>query len=300
MSDLAEFGFERKRGVVWVCDIEKSSKALNDNVSAAQLEEFLPRLYWVSVLAVKASGGHFIKWTGDGFLAWYDCPLHRELGDVASRVMQAAYYLTTLVNVTKLGAVGPHKTAISHAITYEQDALAIRITHTDKHESLDLIGRAVVLAFRMTGIAKNFPRIATHREVYEALDSSQTVGYKFSRLKQNSDLIAKRFKGERWGTNGVYVSVSKTNRATSVHTTYRHVKRVVTSVESQTARAESFSDVFFALMESGPDWCIQAAEDYGKFVRDELLGSLKNLLPVLEKAAKEKKRPVQKEPNKCS
>jgi class 3 adenylate cyclase len=79
MPEFKEFKFSRSRGIVWVCDIVNSSKYLNDNESADDLEEFLQRSYWAAAIIVEAAGGGFIKWTGDGFLAWLETPLHREL-----------------------------------------------------------------------------------------------------------------------------------------------------------------------------------------------------------------------------
>jgi class 3 adenylate cyclase len=71
---IESFEFERSRGIVWVCDLSKSSTFLNDNDTASALESFLPRLYWASAMTVEAAGGRFIKWTGDGFLAWFETP----------------------------------------------------------------------------------------------------------------------------------------------------------------------------------------------------------------------------------
>jgi class 3 adenylate cyclase len=102
MTEIKKFEFERSRGIIWACDLVKSSKFLNDNESADTLEEFLPRLYWTSVIAVEAAGGQFIKWTGDGFLAWFETPLHRLISEKTSNVFRAAYLMTTLVNITQL------------------------------------------------------------------------------------------------------------------------------------------------------------------------------------------------------
>ena len=46
------FAFERGRGVVWVCDIQNSSKYLNDNELAAAIEDYLPRLHWLGKVVV--------------------------------------------------------------------------------------------------------------------------------------------------------------------------------------------------------------------------------------------------------
>lgn len=56
-----DFSFARKRGVVWVCDIAGSSRYLNDDASAQDLEDFLPRLYRTAAIMVEAAGGEFIK-----------------------------------------------------------------------------------------------------------------------------------------------------------------------------------------------------------------------------------------------
>jgi class 3 adenylate cyclase len=68
-SANAGFTFQRSRGLVWVCDLANSTRALNDDASVDALEEFIPRLYWTSMQAVEAIGGLFVKWAGDGFLA---------------------------------------------------------------------------------------------------------------------------------------------------------------------------------------------------------------------------------------
>ena len=77
------FTFERGRGVVWVCDIQNSSRFLNDDESVQAMEQFFPRLHWLGKVAVDAAGGRFVKWTGDGFLAWFPIELYRELGPQA-------------------------------------------------------------------------------------------------------------------------------------------------------------------------------------------------------------------------
>ena len=65
MKDTS-FTFNRQRGVVWVCDIERSSRLLNDNESVEAIEEYLPRLHWLAKVSASAADGNFVKWTGDG------------------------------------------------------------------------------------------------------------------------------------------------------------------------------------------------------------------------------------------
>jgi class 3 adenylate cyclase len=75
MQDLQPFTFERSKGIVWVCDLAESSSYLNTNISAEDIENFIPRFYYVSKLIVEAYGGEFLKWTGDGFLCFFEFEL---------------------------------------------------------------------------------------------------------------------------------------------------------------------------------------------------------------------------------
>ena len=94
---------------------------------------------------VEAAGGEFIKWTGDGFLAWFDVPLHRDLKKIASTVFEAAFHLTLFVNITQLGVASVKKFKLRHGVAYEKDALVTTIKSEDGATLTDLIGRDVVL-----------------------------------------------------------------------------------------------------------------------------------------------------------
>lgn len=61
------FSFHRSRGLVWVCDLADSSKRLNDNATAAELETFLPRLHWLGMVIVEAAGGDLPEVDGRWF-----------------------------------------------------------------------------------------------------------------------------------------------------------------------------------------------------------------------------------------
>src|SRR5207244_9585728 len=76
MAVVHKFEARRSRGIVWVCDIESSSKYINSNESAEALELFLQRFLFLSLIFVEAAGGGFIMWTGDGFLAWFETSLY--------------------------------------------------------------------------------------------------------------------------------------------------------------------------------------------------------------------------------
>src|SRR5205807_9573897 len=104
MAVVHKFEARRSRGIVWVCDIESSSKYLNSNESAEALELFLQRFLFLSLIFVESAGGGLIRWTGDGFLAWLETPLHRTLGVIASELFNAAWMLSFSVNVAQLCA----------------------------------------------------------------------------------------------------------------------------------------------------------------------------------------------------
>jgi class 3 adenylate cyclase len=284
MAELEKFEFDRSRGVVWVCDLANSSKYLNDNQSADNLEQFLPRLYWIASMTVAAAGGKFIKWTGDGFMAWFETELYRNIGKHANAVFNAAQFLSLMINSTQLGLNPQRKFKIRHGIAYEQDALLIRITYKGGHESLDLIGRAVVLAFRISGIAAIFPGIVTQKELVAASDEYDKGRHKFMKWQPESKEKLKYFKGERWGTESIYVSSNKM-RLPSHKSILREAKQAVEKAEGLKPTADDrmqFAEQLLARMANGPEWCREVINDYLKFVKNDLLGNLKAIVSFLE------------------
>ena len=193
------FTFDRGRGVVWVCDIQKSSRFLNDNESVRAIEEYLPRLHWLGKVAVTAAGGHFVKWTGDGFLAWFPIALHRDLSSQAARAIQIAREITLINNITGLGIEGNTRFRLKHGLTVEHDALLTKV-HDENGEYFDLIGRSVVLAFRLAGMKVHFPGIVTTREIVEETTGENLSSIKFKKVNLSADERLRYFKGDRWGT----------------------------------------------------------------------------------------------------
>ena len=285
MANPPKFEFGRSQGVVWVCDVAGSSSRLNSENGAEDTEEFLPRLYWLAVLVVESAGGKFIKWTGDGFLAWFETPLQRDIKRVACRCLEAAWQLTMYVNVTQLGLKPQRTFKIRHGMTYEHDALLTKIIHPGGFESLDLIGRAVVLAFRISGMTANFPGIVAHRDIVEAT-AHATDGFSlpFRKWTPTSEEKLKFFKGEKWGTNALYSSVAKKPRPCSKNTVLKHAKLAIQKVEKQPdgdARY-AFSKSLAEGMLAGPKWCQKVAADYARYIVEDLLGSVKKAVDVLE------------------
>ncbi len=155
----------RDRGVLWVCDISSSSSFINSDDLAEHIEAFLPRLHWVSSLAIQAIHGEFIQWTGDGFIAWFPLEVERQLGRTCNRILEAIWHFTAFINITQLCVDSPRPFRIRHGLTYEPDALVTLTTHQDGHVSKIISGRNVVLAFRISGVEADFPNVATQQKI---------------------------------------------------------------------------------------------------------------------------------------
>jgi class 3 adenylate cyclase len=283
-----EDGFEfrrRAKGVVWVCDIVDSSKYLNDDEFVDNMEMYLPRVHWTAVTLVRAAGGEFIKWTGDGFLAWFEMELHRELERKVADVLMAAWHLTVLNNITRLGVPTPAAFRLRHGITLEQDALRSSITYPGGHRSLDLIGRSVVLAFRLAGIRANFPSVVVQGDIAQAQENGPFNAITFKHWHPTEADHLRYFKGETWGTNTLYVSAGS---ARPSNANLHFLERVKKTIEAATgrapvdARAKAFALDFATKLQEGPAWASRAFEEYVQFLMHELLAGAENLVAAME------------------
>lgn len=287
-----DFEFERARGIVWVCDMPNSSANLNDDSTVDALEEFIPRLYWIGLQMVESAGGTFVKWTGDGFLAWFELPLERDLGKQLSAIFNAIWHLTALVNVTQLGVKAPRKFRVRHGVTYEPDAQLIKVRHADDHESLDLIGRSVVLAFRLSGMSARFPGIVTEAKLYKAYSGfGGTIYFRKRNITANDRL--KFFKGQRLGTDTIYATADRISRPKALRSVVKQVREAIDHVkelQDDDSLVSSFTEALFERLLSGPDWAKEVMEDQRRWVMDDLLGSLINVLPILEDQLNEKSK----------
>lgn len=281
------FTFSRHRGAVWVCDIAKSSQFLNDNESVESIEQYLPRLHWLAKAAVNASGGDFVKWTGDGFLAWFPINLHRELGIKLMNIINMIEQLTIINNTTNLGVNGKNKFRLKHGLTVEHDALVTTVfDENGKHH--DLIGRAVVLAFRLAEMKASFPGIVTQKEVLEALNKENKLRINFKKLNLNSDEILKYFKGDKWGTRSLYSSANRPPRRRTAGAVLRQAKRAIADAEKPATIDDEPNLVireFMKDLQSGPSWTQEVLRDYVAFVREDLLETLKVVVNALESSS---------------
>jgi class 3 adenylate cyclase len=288
MAKDVPFIFRRARGIVWVCDIADSTKYLNDDETVAAIEEFLPRFYWLARVMVRAAGGEFIKWTGDGFLAWFETPLYREMPARVRSLLYIISHITIFTNVTNLGVTTPKKFKMRHGVTYEQDALMTTLTHASGQESTDIIGRAVVLAFRLSGRPAHFPGVVTQREVIKGKDS---IPYPISFVpwRPTAEERLKYFKGEKWGINNLCVSEKRKPPNASLRTMVRRLKQRIAKAETpglveDAGYQRKIVEHFIRDILDGPDWARAALMEYGRFAKEDLLGSAKNLVKIVEEA----------------
>lgn len=286
MTETEVFDFRRARGIVWVCDIVQSSKYLNDNTTTDAFELFLPRLHWLAMTVVRATGGIFIKWTGDGFLAWFETPLIRQMGEQVSAILYALWQLTAIVNVTKLGVESEATFLISHGIAFEQDALLTRITHLSGHQELDIIGRSVVLAFRLSGVHAAFPSVVTQREIAIAARDKDRDAITFTSWRPTTEERLRYFKGEKFGTANLYKSIERKPPRVSTRALLRNAKTIVAELDNSAPEIDSphlrFSKELVLKMNDGPEWAKDVLATYGGYVQDDLLGAVKKVVQFLE------------------
>lgn len=280
MQRFRRFEYERKRGIVWVCDVVQSSKYLNSNETVDDIEAYLPRLYWVSTNIVNAFGGKFIKWTGDGFLAWFETPLDRNKIEQAEIVYKAAWHLSFLNNVTQLALSPKKKFKIRHGISYEKDALLIKIYKDQEKFDLDLIGRAVVLAFRLSGIKTDFPGIVTEREI---VSNKSDYGV-FKQWEPNETDIFKYFKGEEHGVDSIYVSTEKKFEKLDLPSLTEKTNKTLEDLRNPVNKDETeHISNFIELMKDGPEWCQEIIDLETKFITEQLVESLEKVSQLLER-----------------
>lgn len=278
------FSFNRSRGIIWVCDVENSSNFLNNNETADFIEEYLPRLHWIARKIAESTGGKFIKWTGDGFLVWFECKLHRERGTAAKKAFEAAWYLSILSNVTKLGLDKNVTIKIRHGITFEEDALVTMINEKNNH-SIDLLGRAVVLAFRLSGIPVQFPGIVTQRDLVTESKKYNSFVQNFEKLIFTPDELNKYFKGEKWSTKSIFATSMITKRKTGTRSILKNVKTVVNKADGliELSEEDKGRSDYLKGLNDGPEWVTLMMNSFEKFLRDDLYKQLKDIVPLFEK-----------------
>ncbi len=273
--------------MIWVCDISKSSSYINSDDLAEAFEAFLPRLHWVSSLAIDALGGEFIQWTGDGFIAWFPLEVERLLGRTCNRILEAIWHFSAFVNITQLCVEAARPFRIRHGLTYEPDALVTRTTHqTSGHVSKIISGRNVVLAFRLSGVESDFPNVATHSRIEQAVSVRTQRLVNLRRWVLSDDQHLKHFKGEKMGTAGLFVSGRAKLSPPRADAWAARAESLITRADSSRRQApveNDFIDRFFSHLADSADhgWCRDSLDAYVAFARDGMGGSLGTVLDLI-------------------
>jgi hypothetical protein len=273
--------FSRKRGIVWVCDVAGSSKAFNNPDTADLIEEYLPRLLWLSRQMVAAANGKFIKWTGDGFLAWFEVEIERERGVVAAKVFDAAWHLSFTNNVTGLGLSGADASPprLRHGVVWEPDALVMDIEQENGPRSMDMLGRDIVLAFRLSGIQVDFPHIVTQSNIAHESESYGRANRGFERIRLEEDDILRYFKGQRRGTTSLVGSSSARKTPYSKRSLANQIVRGTRFRAGKRTRRYDYEEMlrrYVLNLSNGNDWTRKIVADELRFIRDEMIEALES------------------------
>jgi len=273
------FQYVRQRGIVWVCDLEQSTSYLNSDANAGALEDFLPRLHAVGKTAVTLAGGDVFKWAGDGFLAWFPLELERTLPNRAGSVFQAIWYLTVLVNISRLGCpdVAP-AFKIRHGLTYEPDGLLYR-----SPEGVEILGRAVSLAFRLASVPAPFPSFVAQARVFNAALQTTDLHLRSEDWAPTDEELLKHFKGQRSGTEDLVRSTAKApDVPVVVSEAIKTARSVIKKIEDAEYPQTGFAARFIEALLEGPDWSQRAANEFHAWSR-EAYESLAILVANMEK-----------------
>jgi hypothetical protein len=163
----------------------------------------------------------------------------------------------------QLGLTPKDKFIIKHSITFEHDALITKVEHPDGHESLDIIGRAVVLAFRLSGVKSVYPHIITQGSLVPKSRGNQIKVFDFKPVTFKQIDYLRYFKGEKWGTDSIY-AVSKSRWTKKSIAGAKDLHSILSA--PQNMRPHMLSDFGITpgliatfdnvvnYMRSGPDW----------------------------------------------
>lgn len=276
MNEIPPFNFERTRGIIWVCDIHNSSSYLNDLNLVDDIENYLPRIYFVSKIFIETYGGIFLKWTGDGFLAFFRVELDRDIPEMTLKIFDAAFHLSTMNSLTQFGIKSKKKFWIKHGITYEKDALLMKIKDDQNVEKLDIIGRSVVLAFRLSGINSEFPSIATVNELAQ-YDKTKFIPWKIN-LKDK----LKYLKGEKFNLSQIRISGKNVKEIPNWDLEW---KRFVKEIQKRAKEIAKYNNInlVFEKMDNGPEWCKEVSKIEKELLETHIVKPLNKLRDIMRK-----------------
>jgi hypothetical protein len=141
----------------------------------------------------------------------------------------------------------------------------------------------VVLAFRLSSIKAGFPSIITQGQLLRLTKATGTIH--FQKLRLSREDKARYFKDEQWGTSDIFASGDRVHKHLSPRTILRRAKKAIDGAEGRRASPPkhlNFTTKVVVEMSTGPKWARDVAKTVQEFARIELLGSLKQIVPVLE------------------
>lgn len=279
---MSDFAFERGRGIVWVSDLAASSALLNSDSAVEDFERFLPRFYWFSDALLSAAGGRVVKWTGDGFLGWIPLRLDREKPGAARAAYTLAWHLTVLVNVTQMGLDPTRRFRLRHGVTYEPDGLLLT-RHSESGVERDVIGRDVVLAFRLAGVPSEFPFIVTPFQLAQLAGPHGSIAT-FEEWEPSEEEILTFFKGEDRGA-GRLARSTKPVRPLAHDEARADAQRVVRALH-ESEPDEELVQVFMGLQErvaEGPGWAEEVLKSYLAWLREDVVAPLVDFVQLMKK-----------------
>lgn len=253
---INEFQFERGRGIIWVCDIKDSSMFLNEDHLIDDFEIYLKRFYWISRRIVEAANGTYIKWTGDGFLAWFPCELKRRLIELSNVVLSAAYHLTMTNNITQFEIDIKEKVLLRHGVTFEEDALITKINSSDLLAT-DILGRNVVLAFRLSSFEHFFPNITVQGDL---VSEDSRFYHSFKKMDLTDAQVNKVFKGQKYQTENLYqLDMINSLKNSQNEPLDKKLEDIIEKIECSNEKEElnkvnDFYNNFGNSLLNGPDW----------------------------------------------
>jgi len=234
---------------------------------------------WIGEQIVEASGGEFIKWTGDGFLAWYSCELERNKGLEAAAIFDAAWHLSFTNNITNFDVNTENKFQLRHGVAWEPDALIMNIKHSNNKKSKDLLGRNIVFAFRISGISVDFPHIVTQSSLSKSSKNKSSINHHFEKIELDDNEILKYFKGEKQGIRYLVGSSSIRKQNTpSKRPITKQIDRTIKKDNNNKIKTQRYLNTieeYRKRMLDGPDWANNIIKNEEKFIKDEMLNTIK-------------------------
>ena len=171
------------------------------------VELFLMRFYQLIDIIISCAKGRLVKLTGDGFLAvWELSGDPRENIDLCELVYRVASEASSYVAISGLDLKLKPATYLRQGIVIEPDALRLDITPAIAGTGVDYLGRFINLAFRIMNLPQEYPYVAAHEHFVEYRNLyGEPADPEFLPRTLSEDEISTGFKGERFGTDGVYV-----------------------------------------------------------------------------------------------